>query len=858
MRVALLALVLLTPGVALAQGHAARVPLPLPVPAAAIAAALGLPSAEPATILADAARVLYASPETSGWRRPDGASLARVLATPAATTDIAPLPLDPAIWRDAILATPADDPHLAAAILGDRTAALLYLGLSALDDETLEWLAAHRDSVRSLRKQPALFAAFGRSVHVRGGRVAVPGGFEGESLWRSLAGADAAAPAGFIERLFAGNGRLAYLVDTVAHLDPGRQRFALGLHLSPAVRGGRFAALRRAIDLAAPDWRVDERPFARPPLDAAVLLSTMRVLPDGNLAPPFHRRVWETVFRADALTDVPFEHVSMFDVTQLSALLNVDAAWLAGRILDVPYAIGRRRLDALLLAQRVFGSDTNADPALVASSLRGFLSFPALVLTLEQAGITSPATFAAAAAHAAKVSAIDALPVRRSAIAECQAAVALIERAVRAGRFDAARADRLIVSLSSLEVSPRDGYGTRFSRWFRDELAAALVPAGSGSTEDGVLAAIAGVDARRTPAPVTWEDRAYLFDPAGAELRRLRLVRERQHGPSLDEALAAANDEALAAVLVDIVYDLHLGDPEAAAVTSGNVAARHDFGLAATTNGSAAAWRIPVEDFDRRAAWRVRGSLLGLEAALGRLTLRRTNDADMPPEPKVGPQDRQTLMLTVALLNPSAMSDASRDGIAAAIGRGRARVETLSRDASAIDAVARDAGLSEWRQRALEWMLARGGSSALPQFSLLELFWLGSQPPDAAALDAWGSAVLPLTGCLCLEMPRPRPWEETAGHASALLGTRAADVVLRIAETLAARKLPAGLAAPLAGYVMQDVLDHARLSHPDDWDEFGRAARDLPAERIYDYIAALTARGPLVPVTKDEKGDRNP
>jgi hypothetical protein len=231
----------------------------------------------------------------------------------------------------------------------------------------------------------------------------------------------------------------------------------------------------------------------------------------------------------------------------------------------------------------------------------------------------------------------------------------------------------------------------------------------------------------------------------------------------------------------------------------------------------------------------------------------------MPAEPRVGPQDQQTVMLTVALMNPFAVSDQSRDAIAAAIRRGRARVDALSRNRSAADEISRDARLSEWRRRALEWEIARGGEPAASRFSLLELLWLGRDAADLPrAWEAWGAASLPLTGCLCLAMPRPRPWEEDAGYASAVLGTRGADVGLRVAEILADLNLPAALAPSVASYAMEDVLEHARLSRTDDWDEFGRAARELPRERLVDYVAALTAGGPLVPVTKDENAPRIP
>ena len=113
-------------------------------------------------------------------------------------------------------------------------------------------------------------------------------------------------------------------------------------------------------------------------------------------------------------------------------------------------------------------------------------------------------------------------------------------------------------------------------------------------------------------------------------------------------------------------------------------------------------------------------------------------------------------------------------------------------------------------------------------------------------LSSWGAAVLPLTGCFCLDMPQPRAWEDYGGRQMPVLATRGADVALQIAETLAALELPASLAPALSAFATQDVLEHAQLAYQDDWQEFGRAAKELPRERLVDYIAALTAGGPLV------------
>jgi len=834
----------------------------LPVSARAFAQALGLGTPEPSTLLLRVIHLSYERTEAEGRRTPE--SLEALLAAPEGNTDVVPLPLSAKFWRTSILQGTDSGENLVSRILGDRRAALLYVGLSALDDETLTWFESNPSTLVHLRKFAEVFAAFGRSIHVRSGRVAVPGGRDSEELWESVIGAAPDKPETFIERLIAGDGRLAFLFDTIAHLDPSHQRFALGLNMGASAREPRFRALLAAFAAAAPEWRINEHLFPKPPIDGAILLSTLRVLPDGRVAPPSGRRLWDRVFRADELNEVPFEKVSGADVNAMSATLNVDAGWLADRILRVPYAVGRRRLDALLFAQRVFTTQPASAYADVATTLRGYLSFPALMLSLERSGVTSPDVFVGAAEHAARLNAIESVRLRKISVAEFQSAIALVERAHRSRSLGDSESSSLIRSLCSLDVSLRAGYGSRFASWLRDVFVKVLP--GRPTAEETLLAAIAGAhDMRRSLPSVAWEGKNYRVDPASAEFDRLRLVRQRQGGPTLDAALSTGTggtdeghgnsdgEQALADALLSMVYAIHLGDSEGSAVTSGNVALRHDFGFAAPpSRGAGDAWRPPNEHFDGKTAWRIRGAVLGLETALSRLLLRRLDPSAMPGEPRIGSQDRQTVMLTVALMNPFAMSDASRDDIVTAAGIGRARVASLSGTPANLEDVARDAGLSEWRRHAVAWALTEH-RDVTPLFSLVDLFWLGTRSISARRdIDEWGAAALPLTGCLCLTIPERGPWEDLRGYASPVLATQGADISLRIAETLSALKLPAALAPALAGFVAQDVIDHAPLADADDWAEFGRTVRDLPRERMFDYIAALTAGGPLVPAESDK------
>src|SRR5690242_11292531 len=100
MRVAFAALIVLTAGAA--YGQPVRVPIRLPIAASALADALQLASARPSTILLDTIRLVYTSPDAQAGQRA-AAALARAIDGSAAPGETAPLPLDPNVWRSAIL-----------------------------------------------------------------------------------------------------------------------------------------------------------------------------------------------------------------------------------------------------------------------------------------------------------------------------------------------------------------------------------------------------------------------------------------------------------------------------------------------------------------------------------------------------------------------------------------------------------------------------------------------------------------------------------------------------------------------------------------------------------------------------------
>ncbi|HEV3140570.1 MAG TPA: hypothetical protein VGY57_08650, partial [Vicinamibacterales bacterium] len=94
--------------------------------------------------------------------------------------ETAPVPLSSAIWSGALLRRPVSPSMLFAAVVSDRRAAMLSIGLAALDDETIRYLGENPAILlRLYEEHSASFAAFGEALRIRGGRVAPPGGAQG-------------------------------------------------------------------------------------------------------------------------------------------------------------------------------------------------------------------------------------------------------------------------------------------------------------------------------------------------------------------------------------------------------------------------------------------------------------------------------------------------------------------------------------------------------------------------------------------------------------------------------------------------------------------------------------------------------
>jgi hypothetical protein len=280
----------------------------------------------------------------------------------------------------------------------------------------------------------------------------VPGGEEAEPLWGALVGHSPRSPAAFLLALLGANGgRRALLYDSVARLDPARQRFALGLLRPPGpAREDALRSLAAAFDRENAWWHPEAGAFARPDADIARLLREVSLGTDGALASPAARAFWEAVFdegKAEEWT------------VRVRASAPAEAAWLAERIGTGSPSSRRLRLEQLLFAQRVFGEAGKDALPEVLAAVRGLREARSLLLALERMGARDPALFAAAAAAARRTASVSGREEALRVHGIVQGALGVVDRARFARTLDLAAAERLVRSLCEVPVEGNRGAG---------------------------------------------------------------------------------------------------------------------------------------------------------------------------------------------------------------------------------------------------------------------------------------------------------------------------------------------------------------------------------------------------------------
>jgi len=284
---------------------------------------------------------------------------------------------------------------------------------------------------------------------------------------------------------------------------------------------------------------------------------------------------------------------------------------------------------------------------------------------------------------------------------------------------------------------------------------------------------------------------------------------------------------------------------------AGDPSTVHEFRLfkQGTELGRRTAWQLPVELREAGVGWRVTGSLLCLDHAIGRLSLPRVPTETMPHAPTISEPERQTLTESALALTAFDLTDDVRSSLLAAVQQGRERVLALQASSPDVERLVADMGLDEWRAQALPWTLAHQGDERLASFSLAELASAGGlDPPGVDGIDHWGTSEFARGGGMRASFPVRLPWTTLSGRRGVrCVPALVPDLVIGLAEAAAHAGLPAALTAGLLRVASQDFIETVQTAHADDWATMVAQAQLLARERLEDYVAALTVFGPLVP-----------
>ncbi len=508
-----------------------------------------------AQFLAEFVRRMYDTPfgVKTDAREPILQSLVSQLKSGRGTTDTIPLPLSPKIWIDVVFRKQATPETLVASIVQSRAAALLYTGLLSLDDDTRAWFAEQPALISEIiAKRAASFVTVAPGLRISKGAVQVPGGSAAEPVWQELVGRRATEPVDFVRSLLSSDeGRLAYFFGAMAQLTSRQFGSALSIDASDSSR--RVDAGRRLYAVFEHLWvgrALEQRVFVRPSFDPALLMSELNPAGDGRLTIPGTRGFWTAVFaEARRVTGKS----ATTEVTSITWDQPPDFPWLCEQVFRGELPEHRRHFMMVMFASRHAAEITKESAKDAAEAIRAVRAYPALVATLERAGVADLAVFAAAARRAAALTAIEDDDRAYRGLAQYQGALAMIARAQTRSSITAETATKLVSSLAAIPMNDRGDYAGRVVVWLAEWLSPehsrkprTSGPAADGSIEDVLESAGSAIeeDALRVlsgppalaPRTLDWEGIRYRVDFAHAEAARLT----RSQGQSPRPYLSAA------------------------------------------------------------------------------------------------------------------------------------------------------------------------------------------------------------------------------------------------------------------------------------------------------------------------------
>ena len=737
----------------------------------------------------------------------------------------APLPLGIDFWTR-VLGARVPPERLLPAILATRATASLYYGLLCFDTATLGAVQADPELASTLIRHAERLPVHAKAIRIRDSRIDPSGRDALAPLWADLVGR-LDHPAKFVEALLTrDDGRLGYFYSTLDALPARTIRFVAGP--ADATTEDRLKRLRALYDVfsrSMTTWDGPERRFFPMRGGPAPALFTMSVEADGSLTGPVWIEFWERAF-AESRSAAGIDFERTVDAANLLKLLCADGRCDEEKIHTL----------AFIQRQRNAGSRDTIGPLLDAARTR--LRFPALALALEQLHLDDLTIYAAAASVAER---IDNLPRdrRRAALAQFQGAISLLRRLRTVGmpaedvrkHFDALLAVPLV----------RDGYRGGPLRW----LAVDVLGAEREEMDTAAVRALAGM-ARPGPS-VEWEGVSYRVDVAATEAERIRSARARFQGHDLSSAWALlekgerAADAASADAIVRLVYSMTLQDGATPLALSRELPQRHDFFGRVPGNPLPPAWTLPSIRLADGVVRHIGGSLLALESGAPELASRRLS-LDRPRErARISPVLADGLLRTAALT--SLWTDTSDD--AAKIVSAATRGSSQARDPASLEIGLAGAGIAGPRAGWIRWAIARGQPEPSSVLRLEDFVRLGD---PRLVLTNTGAASVP-TACLCLDFPSIS-WEmrgQPPDHFVAI--ALSVEAPLRVAYELRTRNLPSVLAPGVLSLVASDLVEASSLAHPADVHGLADTVRRLSRTRFDDYIAAVAARGPLVPVS---------
>ena len=459
---------------------------------------------------------------------------AKACETASLAADQVPLPGPPAFWHDVVLEGRVPVEQTLLGILDNRRAALLYTALMSATEEVRSWLLNQPDLVRRFSEGDCgtliVLAPF---LRLHEGRWQLPGGAAAAPVWVSLASAAAEDPAAFLLALLRNHGGLlAYIVELIATLTPDQQRVVFALGGDPSTR---MLAGRGLLDALGPIgrwWQPGERPFWRPGVDPAFLLSQLPATPSGRLALPGGRSFWSFVLAGN---DLDVSEDDARDAWRESG--EIAPAWLVDRLLSAPVAEQPIRYEQLLFASRWLASEPDTHARDLAIALRGYVRFPQLLRVLDRIGTADAPRIAALVRRADALTRSSQAWRDRAALIRWQCMLGLLDYAVRRG---AASRDEVTHALDALAAtSEHEDRGARLqaiTAWLG--LSSIEADLGTRPVDRAVIERLTRTHLAEGQR-VQWEDTTYRVDFGASERDRLANARGREARPWFDAAWSA-------------------------------------------------------------------------------------------------------------------------------------------------------------------------------------------------------------------------------------------------------------------------------------------------------------------------------